>query len=199
MKPYTKQIELCLAAEDERELSAALLELHPQVAFVAGFGPSTSQPILGESIERCDRGLQVWLWERSVFPNSPIGVQYLKPFRNGDRLRSGRFATSGGGHEEPTESANNAFVKDVWRLVKEQTSDVQCVTAEGRILNTHVPAFRAGHHAAMWLAEKSGRFFTDASRNLYVPLVTRLAEKVRSKKPQSRRVPRAEPAQRKGR
>lgn len=173
MKAYSKQMQLCMTAEDERRFSAELRALRPRVAFAVDC--KDGSPMLLDSIERGERSagvVQVWIWDRSVFSESPMGVQYLKPFISADRIRSGRIAVVAGGLEEPIESANNAFVRDVWRLAKKHTEPVQCVTEDLRVLDAQVQAFRVGLHAVEWQAERPGRFFVDASRNLYVPLGT---------------------------
>ena len=184
MKPFLKKLELVLLGPDEHELSLLLRQEHPACAFVDGEVFPTPAPILSQTIDRA-RESQVLLWERSNFPELPVVrdahgrwtgptvgpvVQYLRPMLFDDRMRSGWLAASGGVFEEAVESANNAFIRHVWAAAKKLSMSVQCVDEAGQVLNDKVVAFRAGLHAAEWLRKKPGRFFTDASRNLYVPL-----------------------------
>lgn len=182
---FTKSLDLCLVAADERALSLALVAIRPSVAFVDGVVFPSAEPVLLRSIDEAQHFGQVPLWERSNFPTLPINrradgrwggptvgpvIQYLKPVIEGDRLIAGRVAASGGIYEEPLESANNAFIKDVWAAVKKLTMPVKCVDAKGSLINEKVSALRAGLHAAKWVREKPGRYLTDFSRNLYLPL-----------------------------
>lgn len=174
MTEYSKRLDLCLAVEDERLLSHAIREKHPSLAVVLDADAQGPKRVL-TSIELADRNegvVHVWLCDKSVFPDESIGIQYVKPLILNDRFRAGRLAVAAGGFSEPVESANNEFIRDVWSAVAKLTTAVQCVDEGGRVLNNRVNAFRAGLHAAEWLRKKPGRFFTDTSRNLYVPLET---------------------------
>jgi hypothetical protein len=147
VKSFTKQIEVCLAPSDELDLSMALLAIRPRIGFVDGVVFPTPSPLLRDSIDRCTTKSQVLLWEQSLFPELPVHlrpegqfegpnagpvIQYLRPLFKGDRLASGRIAASGGIYPEPLDSANNAFIRDVWSTVRKLTTDVQCVDEEGR-------------------------------------------------------------------
>ncbi|MBM4779664.1 MAG: hypothetical protein GQE15_18320 [Archangiaceae bacterium] len=184
---FTKSLDLCMVADDERALSEALRASHPTVAFVNDVVFPTPDPVLLDSIDQAKHFGQVLLWERTNFPTLPVMrrndgrwegptvgpvIQYLKPVLKADRLQCGRIAASGGTYDEPLESANNAFIKDVWAAAKKLTTGVKCVDDKGRLINDKVPALRAGFHAAEWLRKKRGRFFTDYSWNLYLPLET---------------------------
>lgn len=185
-----KQLQLFLTCSDEREISLELIAIRPEIAFIDDNVWETNLPFLATSIDMCS-SQRIYLWDRNIVqplpsilrkdgqyegPVSGVVVQFLRSRCHGHFLLSGRIAIGTGGIDEGLESSMRGFVRDIWKVVLENTvGNINAVDAEsGEILRTNVQEYRAGHYAIEWIRQDYKRKLKDRStENFYEPVLSK--------------------------
>ena len=173
-----KQTQLFLSADDEVALSSALLVVRPRLAFVDDSRWDTPAPVLASSIATC-KSKWVFLWDQSIIapflglprkdgkfdgPAAGWVIEVTRSTMQGDLMLSGRIAASTGVPDKQIMAAMDAFVADVWKVLKKATQPVVAVDPQtANVINDSVPEFRAGHGAAAWALSAPEHYFRSYS------------------------------------
>ena len=186
MRPLSKQMQLFLVPEDEREISEAVRALRPKVTFLDDNIWPGIEPLSARSISECQSRL-VYLWDQGLVAQLPTitrpdgrlegpvagpVIQIVRSRQEGGVLLSGRVAAGTGGMEADLESSVRAFIADVWSVVRRATPGTLSSVdgRSGRVIHRTVKEYRAGRHAVKWIEESVGRAFKDRSTpNYYRP------------------------------
>ena len=153
-----RQLQILMLPEDEKELSALIVEDFPAVRFVDDSIWQSAEPPSVGSIHEC-RSRYAFIWDTSRFPSLPserledgrfVGpsagpvVQVVRSAMKDGALATGRIAAG----TDESDPGHVLFIEAVFQLVRKLTSPAIARGTGKRVAN-----IRVGRAASVWAKE----------------------------------------------